>query len=317
MPILRSLRNAIRGRTQRFVVRRRYGVDHPSVVTLPGSPHPIHIDPADSRAWKILVMAPLFGRLARNQTFWRQGCSRLTPSLALDIGLNFGECLFAADYDIRTELHAYEANPRLREYVTRSLAAHPARNQMRLHFGLVSDRPGPAATFYIDQRWSGGSSAIAGLKPEERDRYQPVQVPVLSVDSTLANSAANRPGGTLVFKIDVEGYEFRVLEGMQTTLSAPRWSLGLIEFDTALLKKAGESLEGYFAFLQERFEVYAFVRDCRAIRARTWNELRALFRKPEFHTDLLLASGEADEALVGFLNEWTTDNRARQIRRAA
>src|SRR5436190_3196432 len=214
MSIFRRLRNTIRRRIQLSAVKRRYGVERPSVVKLPGSNHPIHIDPQDPRAWKILAWAPLLGRLARNQTFWRQACGQLNPGLGLDIGLNFGECLFAADYGPRTELHAYEANPALKPYVSQSQAEHPARSQMKLHFGLVSDRPGPPQTFYIDQRWSGGSSAIAGLHPEEASRYQAVDVPVISVDSTLAQSPAARPGGTLVFKIDVEGYEFRVLEGM-------------------------------------------------------------------------------------------------------
>ena len=186
-----------------------------------------------------------------------------------------------------------------------------------MHFGLVSDQPGPAQTFYIDQRWSGGSSAIAGLHPEEASRYQAVQVPVHSIDSTLAQSSAARPGGTLVFKIDVEGYEFRVLEGMTKTLMAPRWSVGLVEFDTALLKKAGESLEKYFAFLQERFEIYAFVKETKATPAGTWDELRGLFRKPEFHTDLLLMSGEADEAVARFLKEWTIGGGRQTSRWAA
>lgn len=317
MSILRRLKNALRHRLQQSAVKRRYGVERPGVIQLPGSRNPIHIDPQDPRAWKILVMAPLQGRLARNQVFWRESCEHLHPSLALDIGLNFGECLFAAEYGPETELHAYEANPALKPYVTRSLAEHPAREQMQLHFGLVSDCPGPAQTFYVDKRWSGGSSAIAGLHPEEASRYQAVEVPVLSIDSTFAQSPAAQPGGTLVFKIDVEGYEFRVLEGMQKTLMAPRWSVGLVEFDTELLKSAGESLEAYFAFLKQRFEIYAFSKEAKAAPARTWEELSGLFRRQEFHTDLLLTSGEADASLEAFLAEWTTDRWRHAKRRAA
>jgi FkbM family methyltransferase len=317
MSIFRRLRNTIRRRIHHSAVKRRYGVVHPDVVTLPGSQNPIHIDPQDPRAWKILVMAPLYGRLPTNQTFWRQSCAQLNPGLALDVGLNFGECLFGADYGPRTELHAYEANPALKPFVSKSLAEHPARQQMHLHFGLVSDRPGPAQTFYVDQRWSGGSSAIAGLHPAEASRCRAIEVPVLTVDSTLTQSPAARPGGTLVFKIDVEGYEYRVLQGMQKTLMAPRWSVGLVEFDTELLTSAGESLEAYFAFLKERFEIYAFVKDTKASPARTWDELCGLFRNQSFHTDLLLTSGEADEAVARFVNEWTTGRAAKHMLRAA
>lgn len=317
MKLIRKLRNAVKDRFQRFVVRRHYGTDHPDVIQLPGSRTRIHIDPRDGRAWKILAMAPLFGRIARNQPFWRDACLRLAPSLALDIGLNFGECLFSAEYHRHTELHGFEANPRLRPFVKRSLVEHPGRDQMHIHFGLVAEQPGPDASFYVDRRWSGGSTAISGLKPEERERYDVVKVPVTSVDTVLAPRSASRPGGSLVFKIDVEGYEFRVLQGMQKTLDAPQWSVGLVEFDTALLTKAGESLESYWAFLQERFAVFAFARSARATRVRDWSELAALFRKPEFHTDLLLVAGDGTERLDAFLRDWTTTTAAAGRRQAA
>jgi len=310
MKLIRKWKNAIKDRVQQFVVRRNYGTDRPNVVQLPGSRTRVHIDPDDPRAWKILVTAPLFGRIARNQTYWRDACQRLAPTLALDIGLNFGECLFAAEYHRHTELHGFEANPRLKPYVKRSLIEHPGRDQMHVHFGLVAAQSGPDAEFYIDRRWSGGSTAISGLKPEEAGRYDVVKVPVISVDTVLAPRAASRPGGALVFKIDVEGYEFQVLQGMQRSLEAPRWSVGLIEFDTALLKKAGESMEAYWAFLQERFAVFAFVRSAKAKRVREWNELTAMFRHPEFHTDLLLVSGEGDERVDEFLRDWTVGKGA-------
>ncbi|HVJ84311.1 MAG TPA: FkbM family methyltransferase [Caulifigura sp.] len=317
MSLIRRLRSAVKGRYQRYIVRRHYGVENPDVIQLPGSERQIHIDPADPRAWKILAMAPLFGRIARNQTYWQQACSQLAPSLGLDIGLNFGECLFSTEYSPQTELHGFEANPRLRHFVTKSRADHPAWRQMHLHFGLVSDMPADEATFYIDKRWSGGSTAIAGLKPQDSDRFELVKVPVLTVDNALASTRASRPGGSMVFKIDVEGYEFRVLQGMRKTLEAPRWAIGLIEFDTAMLKKAGESLEEYFEFLRQRFTIHAFLKGNRATPApATWAEFSRVFRKPEFHTDLLLTAGEPDDRVLSFLKDWTTGGTAGQ-RRAA
>ncbi len=316
MSFVRNVRLALKGRYQRYRVRRHYGVACPSVVQLPGSTGRIHIDPDDPRAWKILAMAPLFGRLARNQTYWQQACSRLSPTLALDIGLNFGECLFSATYSPTTELHAFEANPQLQPYVTKSRAEHPAREQMHLHFGLVSDRPGPDAEFYVDRRWSGTSTAIAGLRPDDAERFQVVHVPVLSVDSTLANSSSMTPGGTLIFKIDVEGYESRVLRGMQQTLAAPRWAVGLIEFDTQLLKKAGESLDEYVDDLTRQFQVYAFVDRQGARPVRNRAELQRLFRKPEFHTDLLLIAGDADERVSAFVSGWAGCDIGSRLRAA-
>ena len=84
---------------------------------------------------------------------------------------------------------------------------------------------------------------------------------------------------------------------------------------TVLLKKAGESLEAYFDFLSRRFQVYAFVKEHRATPAGSWAELTRMFRKPEFHTDLLLTSGESDNQVAAFLERWTT--RAAVSQRSA
>jgi FkbM family methyltransferase len=313
----RNISKAFKRRLSSFMVRRHYGVVRPAAVQLPGSRSRIHIDPNDPRAYKILVVAPLFGRLARNQPFWVDACTRLAPTLALDLGLNFGECLFSGDYARHTELHGFEANPRLEPYVRRSRIEHAAREQMHLHFALVSAQPGPDAEFYIDRRWSGGSTAIAGLKRDEESRYESVRMPVISVDSVMSLRKASRPGGTLVFKIDVEGYEFNVLKGMERTLASPQWAVGLIEFDTALLKQAGESLQRYWNFLSEKFEVYAFAGGTKAVPVASWEELQGLFRKDDFHTDLLLVRGEGDERLQQFLGDWTTGRRVKTLRRAA
>jgi FkbM family methyltransferase len=258
------------------------------------------------------VLAPLFGRLPRNLPFWCAGCAQLAPGLALDIGLNFGECLFSGDYSPGTELHGFEANPRLRPYVQRSVREHPARRQMTLHFALVTTAPGPDAEFFIDRRWSGGSTAVAGLHAEEADRYEAIRVPVTSIDARLAKSHSNRPGRTLFFKIDVEGYEYQVLQGMQRTLESPPWAIGLVEFDTQLLQRAGTSLPEYWRFLQSRFQVYAFVRGGAARPVAAWSDLTQLFRRSEFHTDLLLVRGDVDESVERFLGSWCTTPPVRE-----
>lgn len=301
---LRKWFKTVKQLAQSQLVRWRYGTYAPESVRLPGSPHPLFVDPLDPRAYKILVIAPLFGRVPRNLPFWREGCTRLGPSLALDIGMNFGECLFSPDYPEAMELHGFEANPRLRPYIQKSAKAHPARRQMSLHYALVAAAPGADAEFFIDRRWSGGSTAVPGLHPEDADRYEAIRVPVTSIDERLAKTKSLRPGRTLFFKIDVEGYEFHVLRGMQNTLASPRWALGLVEFDTRLLERAGVDLQEYWQFLQERFEVFAFARKGQARRVRDWSDLAAMFRRPQLHTDLLLLRGEVDDALEQFLANW-------------
>ena len=79
-------------------VWRRYRTLRPHKVALPDVDAQIHIDPSDRRARKKLLYDPLRGRTNRNVRFWRDFCATLEPDLALDIGANYGECIFSTDY---------------------------------------------------------------------------------------------------------------------------------------------------------------------------------------------------------------------------
>jgi FkbM family methyltransferase len=314
--LFQELIDAVKRRVRRRIVRRRYGTDRPAMIQLPGSARRLYINPQDARAHQMLVVAPLLGRIPRNQPFWKSACAALTPTLALDIGMNFGECLFAGDYASHTELHGFEANPRLQPFVRRSLREHPARERMHLHFGIVDRKPATAGRFFIHRDWSGSSTALRGLVADEPEQYDPVEVPVLSVDSALMGRRSTRPGGTLVFKIDVEGFEFQVLKGMERTLAAPACAVGLIEFDREILDRSRDSARGFWKFLRDRFQIYAFSNGDRAQLVEKWSDLQSFTGQRGFRHDLLLVSGD-DERLGAFLNEWTTAPATVSRRRAA
>lgn len=308
---IRQAANSFKHWRQRKLVRQHFGVEYPDSVQLPESPHRLYLDPHDPRAYRILLAFPLRGRVTRNQPFWRKGCTSLAPDLALDIGLNFGECLFAPTYAATTEIHGFDANPRLQPYVERSRASHPDGPRMNVHFGLVAEQPGPPATFYIDREWSGGSSAVAGLHASQKGRMEAISVPVSSVDSTLGQRPAQF--GSLFFKIDVEGYEYRVLQGMQQILDASTWSVGLLEFDPHLHQHAGDDLAAYWNFLASRFQIFAFGEGTRARPvSKDWTVAQAEMGRQGKHTDLIVVGGTPTLEVSRFLQEWTTDSALRR-----
>lgn len=297
----------------RRLVKRQLGTAYPESVQLAGSPHRLYVDPKDRRAYNILIAGPLRNRIPRVQPFWREACAQTAPSMALDVGVNYGECLFGPSYSPSTEVHGFEANPALIRFIERSRHEHPDGSRIHVHLGLMAEQPGPAATFYIDREWSGGSSAVAGLRPTEPGRFEALTVPVSSVDVTLGE----RPGqfGSLVFKIDVEGYEFRVLQGMTKILAAATWSVGLLEFDPKLMRAAGDDLDQYWEFLSSRFRIYAFDGGliAREVSREWWADITNS-SKGDVHTDLIVVGGEPNAAVDRFLAQWTM---TRAMSRAA
>ncbi len=305
------MKNLIRQAARQFkswrlrrIVKKQLGTAYPESVKLADSPHRLYVDPHDRRAYNILIAGPLRNRVPRVQPFWREACSMTTPQMAVDVGVNYGECLFGPNYSATTEVHGFEANPALIPFIERSRAEHPDASRIQVHLGLMAAEPGPSATFYIDREWSGGSSAVAGLRPSEPGRFEAMQVPVSSIDATIGTRPAQF--GSLVFKIDVEGYEFRVLQGMTQTLASATWSLGLLEFDPDLMRQAGDDLEQYWQFLSSRFRIYAFDggRIAREVDHDWWASTTQPSKR-DVHTDLIVVGGQPNEAVEHFLARWT------------
>lgn len=314
------MKNLIRQAARQFkswrlrrIVKKKLGTAYPESVQLADSPNRLYVDPHDRRAYNILIAGPLRNRVPRVQPFWREACSMTSPRMAIDVGVNYGECLFGPTYAADTEVHGFEANPALMPFIQKSRAEHPHANRIEVHLGLMAEEPGPPTTFYIDREWSGGSSAVAGLRPAEPGRFEAMQVPVSSIDATIGGRPAQF--GSLVFKIDVEGFEFRVLKGMTQTLAAATWSLGLLEFDPTLMRQAGDDLEQYWKFLSSRFRIYAFDggRIAREVDHNWWADITRTDRG-EVHTDLIVVGGQPNEAVEAFLARWTM---TRVMNRAA
>jgi FkbM family methyltransferase len=250
----------------------------------------LHVDPTDFRARKKLIYESIRGRYPRNRTFWRSILPRFQPDTVLDIGLNYGECLFSLRYERDVRLFGFEANPGLLTCLQASRADHPNRNQMEILNQLVSAQDGQNVPFFIDRKWSGTSMAGLDVQNYDRSRYDVVQVRQSSIDSTLARRQCTPR--KLFFKIDVEGYEANVFAGMASTLAEVREVIGFVEFDFHHLLQAGACLETYWAVLQKQFRVHAYARDGKLhdLTGKSLDALRQVCGK-HLHTDLVLTQG--------------------------
>lgn len=227
----------------------KYGTFRPERVPLAYSRHVIFVNPREQRGRAILRGYGSGQRALK--TVWRKALERVRPTIALDVGANYGEFVFFTDYEPKTLVLAIEADPQLARYLERSREAHPHRDEIELVCALASEGPGEPMPFYVDKDWSGRSSA---LKQDRHKNTHVEMVPTTSVDALLGDRA--QASDTLVFKIDVEGFEPRVLPGMEHTLSTVASATGILEFNTSFLRKLGVDPDAYLDKLRARFKVF-------------------------------------------------------------
>lgn len=278
-----------------LLLLRRYGTRRPEKLQLLGSENFVFVDPDDQRG-RTIIRGLGRGLQPGLRRIWHAAVAGLRPTIVLDVGLNYGEFLFAETYPAGTRLIGIEANPGLRRWISRSVELHPNRGQMEIVYALASDRAQERQTFYVDRAWSGGSSAVPradGATVEE------CEVPSLPVDSLF--EGRELAGETLLFKIDTEGYEPVVLRGMRELLRGCGSSLGIVEFDSEHLEPLGVDVDEYLRFLFERFTVYALDFSGRATRLREprLSLLQEVCGAEHVTTDLLLASDPGLLARVG------------------
>ena len=280
----------------------RYGTLKPDRAKLHGSSHWIYIDAGDPCAQKKVVEEPLRGKVSENLIFWRDFNRHLAPDLVVDVGLNYGECMFGTDYAGNAMLYGFEANPRLIPHLEKSKAGHPAGERMTITNCLVSDSPAEDIPFFVNPDWSGSSSAVK----EMNDRPQSLEfkLPARTIDSVVPLDDAR--GKTLLFKMDIEGYESKALRGFVETLAAVGRSVGFIEFDAQYITWAGQSPMEYLGWLQQRFHTYRIA----SIKAKTLKKVDGFASLPKLHgdpnrvhTDLVLVGKQSPDGWLA--PEWT------------
>jgi FkbM family methyltransferase len=151
---------------------------------------------------------------------------------AVDLGANWGyfSLLAAASVGPAGTVHALEPDPRQFEALTRNVAMNGFRQIATLQAAASADEGRVSLVGYDDLDANRGVSRIA----EPSAPGKRFEVPSTSVDALTAGC----PQVDLV-KIDVEGAEDAVLEGMSAGLSARRYRTILLELHPGLLREKG------------------------------------------------------------------------------
>ncbi|GBG11414.1 hypothetical protein PAT3040_06230 [Paenibacillus agaridevorans] len=218
-------------------------------IIMNGTGHAMYVNPGDKRGGRMKRYAGLSQPAVT--AFWRKAVSLLEPAIVVDAGANYGEILLSAQYPVYTEIVAIEANEGLRPYLLRSIGDHPNSRQMKAVFAFVSDEADNTISFYVDQSHSGLSSG----HPSGSRAVKSTSIGTVTIDSLFQDRIIQ--GGTLLFKMDVEGFEWQAIKGMSKLLDSCAGAIGCIEFNRSYMIEKGIDLNVFIDFLSERFLLYA------------------------------------------------------------
>ena len=180
------------------------------------------------------------------------------PSVFIDIGANIGYYTLLAAGQGVPRVVAVEASPRIAASLQRNVALNGLSSRIKVIPAAISDRDG-TLTFWLNrQEHNFGTGSL--IPRPDLGECESIDVPCYSGDALFAHHAA---GPTLV-KIDVEGGEQFVLQGMARFLERVRPSLA-IEVHPLQLRSFGHGAEQVTGFLSARGFTLARLSDGREI----------------------------------------------------
>lgn len=180
----------------------------------------------------------------------------------VDVGTNYGEMLANGGFPPKARVIAVEPNQRILPYLKKTLKQI---GKITLHEVALSDTEG-VSDLLITEEWSGTVRLVAAGQGTTR-------VPITTLDTILENERASPERMDILFKIDVEGHEVKVLNGLAKTLPKFRTFTALIE----LHHLPPEDIQ----WIASHFEMWAYDTDTKSLVAITsfdWDRSPSLYR---------------------------------------
>lgn len=166
-----------------------------------------------------------------------------------DIGANLGFFTVLGQVTCTEgRIHSFELDPELIGLIKKSVELNEG-GEVVINGLAVTNESGDLAKFAAVQ--SGNKSTNSIFSDEGS-----VQIPTFSIDDYCKNSEVSPE----VVKIDVEGAERLVLEGMEKTITRPTLRSIFLEVHPGLIPNSVEDTLGYMSNLltENDFELYAF-----------------------------------------------------------
>lgn len=289
-----------------------YGTNTPFFSFINNGLRKISVNPYDDRVKKVLINKGIC-YYSKVPNFIYNIISKMPVKYFLDIGVNYGECLFSIPFHSETIVMGYEANVQLKKYLDKSITYNDDIQSLRISFSAVTNTYGEKLNLNVDNNWSGKSSLFSNGKTESNDS---IEVKTTTIDSELKNIDKE---ALVLIKIDIQGAEPLAFEGAKSTNDSINNIIYIMEFDQDHLNMSGFDSKLFFSKLIEKFAVYKLT--SRIIQPiRNFEELNKIYKGEENkpisenkHCDLVLLKLD-DEKIkcdfdffftnVDFYEEW-------------
>jgi FkbM family methyltransferase len=165
-------------------------------------------------AWKL----PGLGVLSLASIhYWRQGIDFDYIDIGANVGMTtIGQTIFFRRCGWGTRVHTFEPGP-VFDLLERSVLINGVSDAVTCIRAAVGERAG-RAQFHVTPAQSPASSLLRGAVDSRGiQRSQTIEVDVTSIDDFVPRSLRAAPG--LLIKIDAEGFDFKVLDGMRRSMS--------------------------------------------------------------------------------------------------
>lgn len=217
-------------------------------IMIPGSQNGIYVNELDKKGQSLIRTKGI--SQPRIVNFWRIAIENFKPTIVIDVGVNYGEILYSTVYNQDTLIIGIEANKNFSPYIEKTSQEHPNGNQIIMIYAIAAEKEEAQKDFYIDKLRSGNSTVY---HIENRHLIK-TTVRSITIDSLFTKKELK--DDSVLFKIDVEGYEWNVLKGFFNTLSNCSEFAGCIEFNINFLEKIGVNTEEFLEFLKKHFQIY-------------------------------------------------------------
>lgn len=218
-------------------------------VILPHSQSPMFLNPREKRSRQVLLCKAQGQMPLKN--IWHQAIKRLKPEIVIDVGVNYGEFIFGERYPDSKRVIGIEANASLKPWLEQSREQHPDKSKIQIEIAIAAESSGDSRSFFVNAQSSGRSSAVK----RSTDDWSEQEAQTIAIDDLVTD--LDLPNSTVVFKIDVEGYEPKVMSGMTKLVAQSKDVLGLIEFNSTFIGQTGANPEEYLSYLKNHFSIVA------------------------------------------------------------
>jgi FkbM family methyltransferase len=224
----------------RLVRPRVYLGDH-TLMTRTVFGHVLYLDTRDDSLLPALVLRGV----------WEPNVTRvflrlLRPGMrVVEVGANVGyyTILAASCVGPTGSVIAFEANPAIAERLRRAVVVNGYQWWTQVVGSAVTDRDGQA-TLHVLARHQG-SSSLARQRPDVLEGWGEVPHPLTVSATTLDAFLGPDPSPVDLLKIDAEGWEPAIFDGMHGLLARSPHLRAVIEFTPALVANAGRDARAF------------------------------------------------------------------------